>query len=78
MVFCQKFNKELPGLSEAPLKGSVGELILKNISEEAWLLWVEADIKIINEERLDLSEERAQERLYKAMLEFLGLKNLQE
>jgi len=78
MVFCQKFNKELLGLSEAPLKGSVGELILKNISEEAWLLWVEAEIKIINEERLDLSEERAQERLYKAMLEFLGLKNLQE
>lgn len=73
MVFCKKLGKELPALSEAPLKGPIGKLILDNISEEAWQEWVEAEIKIINEERLDLSEERSQQRLFSEMLEFLHL-----
>ena len=76
MVWCKKFNKELPALKNPPLKGPIGKLILDNVSEEAWLLWVEAEMKIINEERLDLSEERAQQRIFVEMLEFLGLSEL--
>lgn len=76
MVFCKKYNEERPGLSEAPLKGPIGRIILENVSEQAWLDWVEAEIKIINEERLDLSEESAQTRLFKAMVEYLGLGDL--
>ncbi len=76
MVFCKKLGKNLPALSEAPLKGPVGQVILDNVSEEAWQDWVEAEIKIINEERLDLSEERAQIRLFEQMVEFLSLGDL--
>ncbi len=78
MVFCKKLGKDLPALSEAPLKGPIGQLILNNVSEEAWQEWVEAEIKIINEERLDLSEERAQIRLFEQMVEFLNLGDLVE
>ncbi len=76
MVICKKLNKELPALTEVPLKGPIGKLIIENISEEAWQEWVEAEMKIINEERLDLSEERAQIRLFEEMLQFLNLKDL--
>ncbi len=64
----------MPALLEAPLKGPVGNMILEHVSEQAWQEWVEAQIKIINELRLDLSEEKAHMRLYEEMLEFLNLK----
>lgn len=76
MVECVKKNARLPGLGEAPFVGKLGEIILQNISEEAWREWVELEIKIINEERLDLSEERAQLRLFDHMIEALNLKDL--
>lgn len=72
-VFCTHFKKELPSLKSAPLKGPLGDLVVRHVSEEAWQEWLEAQIKIINEERLDLSEEIAQERLYNQMVTFLGL-----
>jgi Fe-S cluster biosynthesis and repair protein YggX len=75
-VFCAHFKKDLPGLDKAPIGGPLGELILKHVSEAAWQEWVEAQIKIINEERLDLSEEVAQERLYHQMITFLGLEEI--
>lgn len=73
-VFCKKYKCEKPALDQAPLKGPIGELILEHTSAEAWQEWVEAQIKIINETRLDLSDEKAQSRLYEQMLEYLNLK----
>ena len=78
MVYCQKYGKEMPGLSEAPLKGAIGEVILRHVSEDAWRDWVEAQIKIINEERLDLSEPSAQKRLFEQMVEYLNLRDYLE
>lgn len=66
----------MPALSEAPLKGPIGDIILRNISADAWQDWVEAQIKIINEERLDLSDPVAQKRLFSRMIEHLGLSDL--
>lgn len=73
IVYCQKYGKEMPGLSQAPLKSAIGNIILLNVSADAWQEWVEAQIKVINEERLDLSEVSAQKRLFDRMIEFLGL-----
>lgn len=75
-VFCLKFNEEKPALSQAPFAGVCGKIILENISEEAFNEWLEVQIKIINEERLDLSEISAKERLFKAMTLFLNLNDL--
>lgn len=72
-VFCSHFKKELPALAKPPLSGPLGMIIQEHVSEDAWNEWLEAQIKIINEERLDLSEENAQERLYHQMVTFLGL-----
>jgi len=73
-VFCKKFGCEKPALEQAPLKGPIGELILEHVSAEAWQEWIEAQIKIINETRLDLSDEKAQSRLYEHMLDYLNLR----
>lgn len=76
VVFCTHFKKELPALERAPISGPLGDIILKHVSHDAWQEWLEAQIKIINEERLDLSEEVAQERLYNQMVAFLGLEEV--
>lgn len=76
MVFCRKLQKELPGLEVAPVVGSIGEVIVKNISAQAWADWLEYQIKIINEERLDLSEDLAQQKLYDSMISYLSIEDL--
>lgn len=76
VVLCKKYGREMPALSEAPLKGPIGELIKNNVSETAWLDWVETQMKIVNEERLDLSDITAQKRLFTQMIEYLGLSDL--
>ena len=78
MIFCKRLQREVAGLDEAPLKGAIGQVILENISAEAFNEWLEIQIKIINEERLDLSEESAQERLYRQMVAYLNLDDLVE
>lgn len=78
LVYCRKYGCEMPALSEAPLKGPIGDIILSSISQDAWQDWVEAQIKIINEERLDLSDIEAQRRLFARMVEYLGIEDLVE
>ena len=63
LVLCRKLNKELPALEQPPLLGKIGVIIVNNCSKEAWDDWLETQIKIINEERLDLSEKHSKERL---------------
>lgn len=74
-VFCKRLNEQLEALSEAPIKGPIGEVILKNVSKEAWEEWLEVQMKIINEERLDLSDEAAQKRLFDQMIVYLGIED---
>jgi Fe-S cluster biosynthesis and repair protein YggX len=76
VVFCRHFKKEMPALKKAPLAGKIGQIILENVSEEAFNEWLEDQIKIINEERLDLSEEKAQRRLFEAMVAYLNIQDL--
>lgn len=78
LVLCRKLNKELPALEQAPLLGKIGAIIVNNCSKEAWDDWLETQIKIINEERLDLSEKHSKERLFNAMISFLNIIDLVE
>lgn len=75
-VHCSRFKKEMEGLAQAPIQGPVGEIILEHVSREAWQEWLEVQIKIINEERLDLSDEAGQKRLFVQMVKYLGLEDL--
>ena len=66
-VFCAKFQREMPGLDEAPFDNEMGERIFENVSKEAWKMWLEQMKMIMNEYRLNLGTQEAQEFLLKQM-----------
>ncbi|MCX6622967.1 MAG: oxidative damage protection protein [Acidobacteria bacterium] len=70
-VFCVKFQKELPGLDEAPFDTHpLGQRIYDNVSKEAWKVWVDHMKMLMNEYRLNLGTREAQEFLLKQMEEY--------
>lgn len=71
MVFCVKFQRELPGLKEVPFEGHpLGQRIYDNVSEDAWRLWVDHMKILMNEYRLNLGTREAQEFLLQQMEEY--------
>ena len=70
MVMCAKLKEELPGLDHAPMKGEFGERLYNEISAEAWQLWLKHSTMVINEYRLNPSEEKAQTILLEQMNKF--------
>ena len=69
-IFCQKFQKEMPGLEKQPWPGELGQRIYENISAEAWKLWEERMKMILNEYRLMPWQKEAQELVKKQMEDF--------
>jgi len=55
LVNCVKLNKELPGLNRPPLPGELGKKLYDNVSAEAWKMFKDYFLIIVNEYRLDLS-----------------------
>jgi len=71
MVFCVKFQRELPGLKEIPFEGHpLGRRIYENVSEDAWRMWVDHMKMLMNEYRLNLGTREAQEFLLQQMEEY--------
>lgn len=73
-VHCKKLGKELPGLEKPPFPGAVGKQIFETISQDAWQMWQDMQIKIINEYRLNLGNAKDYNALIEQMLMFLNLK----
>ena len=70
-VFCVKFQKEMRGMDEVPFEGHpLGQRIYEEVSKEAWKLWLEHMKIIMNEYRLNLGTQEAQEFLIKQMEEY--------
>jgi Fe-S cluster biosynthesis and repair protein YggX len=70
-VFCVKFQKEMAGLDEVPFDNHpLGQRIYENVSKEAWKLWLEQMKMIMNEYRLNLGTQEAQEFLLKQMEDY--------
>ncbi len=70
-VVCVKFQKEMAGLDEVPFEGHpLGQRVYDNVSKEAWKLWLERMKMIMNEYRLNLGTQEAQEFLLKQMEDF--------
>jgi len=68
MVHCVKFQRQMQGLDEVPFEGHpLGQKIYENVSKEAWKMWVEQMKMIMNEYRLNLGTQEAQEFLLKQM-----------
>jgi Fe-S cluster biosynthesis and repair protein YggX len=70
-VFCVKFQREMPGLDEVPFDSHpLGQRIYENVSKEAWKLWLEHMKMIMNEYRLNLGTQEAQEFILKQMEDY--------
>ncbi len=70
-VFCVKFQREMQGLDEVPFEGHpLGQKIFENVSKEAWKMWLEHMKMLMNEYRLNLGTQEAQEFLLKQMDEY--------
>jgi Fe-S cluster biosynthesis and repair protein YggX len=70
-VFCVKFQREMPGLDEPPFDNhALGKRIYENVSKEAWKMWLEQMKMLMNEYRLNLGTQEAQEFLLKQMEDY--------
>jgi len=70
LVQCVKFAKELPGLDAPPVAGELGKRIFENVSAQAWDLWKEQRVLLINHYGLALYDPRAQDFLREQLEQF--------
>ncbi|WP_144392344.1 oxidative damage protection protein [Pleionea sediminis] len=70
-VFCQKLQKDLPGLNAPTYPGELGQKIYNNVSQEAWQQWLKHQTMLINEKRLNVIEPETRTYLAGEMEKFL-------
>jgi Fe-S cluster biosynthesis and repair protein YggX len=63
MVNCVKLGREAEGLDFPPVPGDLGRRIYEHVSKEAWTLWQQQQTRLINENRLNLSDPKARKYL---------------
>jgi Fe-S cluster biosynthesis and repair protein YggX len=64
LVKCVKLGQELPGMVYKPFHNELGQRIYDNVSQQAWLMWLEFSTRIVNELRLDLGSPEGQKLLF--------------
>jgi len=69
-VNCVKLGRELPALDRPPFPGELGQRIFENISKDAWAMWQQQSVLIINHYGLNLADPDAQKLLMEQMEEF--------
>ncbi len=69
-VTCVKLEKEAEGLRAPPYPGDLGVRIYKNVSQEAWNMWLAHQTMLINEYRLSPIEPKARKFLEEEMEKF--------
>jgi Fe-S cluster biosynthesis and repair protein YggX len=62
-VNCIKLGREAEGLDFVPYPGELGKKIFENVSKEAWQQWIRLQTMIINENRLNLADQRHRQYL---------------
>ena len=67
---CVKFGKELPALKRRPFPGELGDKIFSGVSAEAWNLWVEHQKMILNEYRIQSTDQEAMRLLMEQCEQF--------
>jgi Fe-S cluster biosynthesis and repair protein YggX len=70
IVQCVKLNQDLEALDRAPYPGELGERILANVSKQGWQLWLDHQTMLINENNLNMLDEKAQSYLKEQMEKF--------
>lgn len=72
MVFCRRHQQDLPGLSKLPFPGPLGQDVYDNISQQAWLEWMEHQTRIINEQHLNMMDLTSRKYLQGQMAKFFA------
>ncbi len=70
-VQCAHLKKDADGLEFLPYPGELGKRIYGSISKEAWQLWLRHQTMLVNENRLNLADQRARQYLARQMEKFL-------
>lgn len=73
---CRKTGRPGHQMDRPPFRGALGEWIQKNISRETFQLWIAQGTKVINELRLDLSQDKDVDTYDAHMREYLGIDDL--
>jgi Fe-S cluster biosynthesis and repair protein YggX len=72
-IQCVYLKKEAEGMDYSPYPGELGKRIYNQISKEAWALWMKHQTMLVNENRLNLADQRARQYLARQMeLFFFG------
>lgn len=66
-VQCIKLGREAEGLDFPPVPGPLGKRIYESVSKEAWQQWVRHQTMLINENRLNLADQKARQYLAEQM-----------
>ncbi len=69
-VQCVKLDQELEALDRAPYPGELGKRILASVSKQGWQLWLDHQTMLINENNLNMLDEKAQSYLKEQMEKF--------
>lgn len=72
-VNCVRCHQDKSALEAPPYPGDLGEEIVAKICNDCWNEWLQAEIMVINEFRLNFMEPRANEILVRHLREFLAL-----
>lgn len=70
MVQCVKMGQELPGLERQTYGGELGKRIFENVSQQAWDMWMQYSVVLINHYGLSLGDPQARQFLEEQMEEF--------
>ncbi len=62
-IYCIKTQENAPALTRAPYPGELGKKILANVSTKGWQLWLAHQTMLINENNLNMLDEKAQQYL---------------
>lgn len=66
-VQCIKLGREAEGLDFPPYPGELGKRIYESVSKEAWQQWLKQQTMLVNENRLNLADQRARDYLKRQM-----------
>jgi Fe-S cluster biosynthesis and repair protein YggX len=69
---CRRFKEELEGLIKPPFPGVMGQDVFENISQKAWLEWMEHQTRIINEQHLNMMDMTSRKYLQGQMKKFFN------
>ncbi len=70
-IQCAYLKREAEGLDYLTYPGELGKRIYDNVSKEAWALWLKHQTMLVNENRLNLADQRARQYLARQMEQFL-------